>query len=370
MPVYFNNPPVYEVNSVAAYMSCIKQHHLEECISRGEDREYPHLNAAAFRRNSSLEIQKMVNAFEQHIGNSLTEMLRRHFLAFSQHYGLPTNLLDFTFSPLISLYFSCSGEPENDGYVYFIRKNRLIDISDHLDLINTVFFPGFLIASKELADLFHGITGVFLEQKEYAFEFLESIDRIAAGIPGGDAICAAILKIRSNRGDFSIDALDGVIAAMKRRLKPVKSLETEMPLSELGSYGCLFVQMMQLLIFIARIDGPFSVPFYFTYEPANITNRISNQSSIFIYQLYGINEVRQEIHPDVVLKIHNKEEILADLDCLGINEQFIFNDYDHIASYIKKKYLKRSDERERTFLNLKRLNREYLQGKTEKNQDE
>lgn len=92
------NPPVNEVNSVAEYMEYIRQYQLNSCISRGEDRQYPLLNAAAFRRNSNLEIQKMVSAFEQRIGNSLTEMQRRHFLAFSQHHGLPTNLLDFTFS--------------------------------------------------------------------------------------------------------------------------------------------------------------------------------------------------------------------------------------------------------------------------------
>ncbi len=62
--------------------------------------------------------------------------------------------------------------------------------------------------------------------------------------------------------------------------------------------------------FFCEARRPFSVPFYFTYEPANITNRVSNQSSIFLYQLYGINEIRQEIQPDFRLKISNKTEIL------------------------------------------------------------
>ena len=52
------NTPVYEVGNVAEYMECIRRHHLEGCISRGEDRAYPHLSAAAFRRNSSLDIRK------------------------------------------------------------------------------------------------------------------------------------------------------------------------------------------------------------------------------------------------------------------------------------------------------------------------
>ena len=172
------NTPVYEVGNVAEYMECIRRHHLEGCISRGEDRAYPHLSAAAFRRNSSLDIRKMVGAFERHIGNSLTEMQRKHFLAFSQHYGLPTNLLDFTFSPLISLYFSCGGEPGDNGYVYFIKKDRLIDISENLELINSVILSRFLFAPEELEDLFRGITDVFLKEEAYIFEFLEEIDRL------------------------------------------------------------------------------------------------------------------------------------------------------------------------------------------------
>lgn len=355
MPENIKGLPVYEVGSVAEYMGYMRQHHLESCISRGEDRQYPLLNAAAFRRNSSLEIQKMVSAFEQRIGNSLTEMQRRHFLAFSQRHGLPTNLLDFTFSPLISLYFACGGEPEEDGYVYFIRKDRLIDISDHLDLINNVFFPSFLIASPELEDLFSGITSVFIQNEAYVFELMEHIGRVVEGVPGCDAIRAELQRILRARDAYDIDQLDGLIAAMKKRLRAIRGLKTEMPLDALGSYGCLFVQMMQLIVLVSRRDGPFGVPFYFTYEPANITERISNQSSVFIYQLYGINSIRQGIYPDLILRITKKEEILADLDCLGINEQFIFNDYDHIASYIKKKYLKRSDQREQTFARLQRL---------------
>ena len=359
------NTPVYEVGNVAEYMECIRRHHLEGCISRGEDRAYPHLSAAAFRRNSSLDIRKMVGAFERHIGNSLTEMQRKHFLAFSQHYGLPTNLLDFTFSPLISLYFSCGGEPGDNGYVYFIKKDRLIDISENLELINSVILSRFLFAPEELADLYRGITVLLVKEEADIFECLEEIDRLTGSCPGNESIQLELYKLRKNRNAYSIDQLDKLLASMKKRLKYLKGYQPEILSDGLGSYGRLFVRFLWILIFFVRHDGPFSVPFYFTYEPANITNRVSNQSSIFLYQLYGINEIRQEIQPDFRLKISNKTEILEELDCLGINEQFVFNDYDHIASYIKKKYLKLSDERAQTVLNLKRMSRPCLREEAE-----
>lgn len=41
--------------------------------------------------------------------------------------------------------------------------------------------------------------------------------------------------------------------------------------------------------------------------------------------------------PDVVIVIENKEKVLQELDFMGINEKFIYGDYDSIARYIRKK---------------------------------
>lgn len=42
----------------------------------------------------------------------------KEFLFLAQHYGLPTRLLDWTYNPLIALYFTCNSKPMEDGVVF------------------------------------------------------------------------------------------------------------------------------------------------------------------------------------------------------------------------------------------------------------
>ncbi|MGG3649331.1 hypothetical protein [Bacillus wiedmannii] len=72
-----------------------------------------------------------------------------------------------------------------------------------------------------------------------------------------------------------------------------------------------------------------------------------NQQGIFIYQNYLQSgefiktpyvEGIQKIVSDKIVVINNKEKILEKLDFIGINEKFIYGDYNHFASYIRKKF--------------------------------
>jgi hypothetical protein len=74
---------------------------------------------------------------------------------------------------------------------------------------------------------------------------------------------------------------------------------------------------------------------------------VINQQGIFIYQNYLQSgefikipyvEGIQKIVADKIVVINNKEKILENLDFIGNNEKFIYGDYNHIASYIRKKF--------------------------------
>lgn len=85
----------------------------------------------------------------------------------------------------------------------------------------------------------------------------------------------------------------------------------------------------------------------FLYTPILTFDRGKNQQGIFIYQaflsytdsIYGEPVLaRQRIWPEILLIIENQNDILKELDFIGINRKFIYNDFDNISRYIKEKY--------------------------------
>ena len=101
------------VDSISDYLAVIEQNYLFNHISRGENRKFDYPLGASIFRKEFRNYNLLLDQFHLDVETSIDASQEKHFLAFAQHHGIPTNLLDFSLSPLVSLYFSvdyCSDE--------------------------------------------------------------------------------------------------------------------------------------------------------------------------------------------------------------------------------------------------------------------
>ena len=127
------------VNSVSEYIKELETLGIENYIYRGQNEPYFGIKANGFRpymggwdSDKIYNIDEISKKYYEQVVSKLTSEEKEYFLAFCQHYGVPTNLIDFSYSPLIALFFSCQGKnvPEfslsellGDSTVDDLKKN-------------------------------------------------------------------------------------------------------------------------------------------------------------------------------------------------------------------------------------------------------
>lgn len=134
------------------YREIISDHQYREWVYRGQNNYSYQLQSSLYRafeineeiRSASKQKhvhirrekyeKEMINSFKKgcKIYLDKTPPLQNSdldWLALMQHYGAPTRLLDFSYSPYIALYFAISGAT-TDASVYCIEKSKLNDISN------------------------------------------------------------------------------------------------------------------------------------------------------------------------------------------------------------------------------------------------
>lgn len=128
---------IVDINSISEYIQFIEKNNLYNYLSRGEYKYYKTSNTAHALRDAKWRNAKLLESFRFEVNETINDFQRNNLLAFAQHYGMPTQLLDTSRNHLVSLYFateksSYESNKNDSGYVYFFDNQSIIDIEDYI----------------------------------------------------------------------------------------------------------------------------------------------------------------------------------------------------------------------------------------------
>jgi len=362
-------PKERKVNHLSKFISLFSTGQYTNCLFRGEPTNYFETTSSAIR-DTSLCLKdsttkhpfiKMKEDFKREVWHKLTQDERSHFLAFSQHHGIPTNLIDITTSPLIALYFAC--QPYNNvgdfdfdeerGYVN-VFADTMVDITNIIaknenDNILELY-------ARNRNDILLDFYDIFLTfESKHPLEFYQYLRKLNADYHyhfgrGLDKSPIPKKIIPYKDGEYKSKVWEWLYNFIDDKNKYILT-QIE------NKYGIISYEVLIYILYLQRfllriIDYRepiwwFNIMPNFKYAPILSFDRGRNQQGLFIYQTYlsFVESVydaeivaKQRVWPNEIIVIENKEQILKELDFIGINKKFVYGDYDSIASYIKNKY--------------------------------
>lgn len=383
----------YKVSSLVDYIKLSKKLNMDEYILRGQIEPFQDISASAFRiyKGSFSNCQiydytKLLKAYYNAVCTTLTSEEKENFIAFSQHHSLPTNLVDFTNSPLISLFFSCYNKQalsftvkdlihkddkksivdlstndstqmmlihnlinalEKNDYtgknsvVYLIRKDKTMDITDILKQENCFDFYDSISTDKTIQKLFFEKLSDFF--KNNYSKIKPNILNIMKATMTNEYSC-----YYKDSGNFFRKAYN----KYKNNFFTLQDLYVnliENLANESIAYGFIFDEHMvyedelaariylglliQLLEIVRDSNGytesdyaTLELDLYFTYSPPLMFDRIKNQNGIFIYQPFlFLSDSTYDFN--ILVKQSIKPDITIEIE----NCTEILNDLDNIS---------------------------------------
>lgn len=339
------------------------------------------------------DYKTMINDYYKQVANLLSDLERENFMPYAQHHGLPTPLIDISDNPLTALYFSSEKNKEDVGYVYLFPYNKSIDVSNlMLTDWNRDILQDFVNEDEEVWELFLSeLTKIAREDisyfnrmfidliywcSSYASNRNSSLEKERTNLEEKIVLWfeEEDLKIsdkeledidsNTKKEHWQVEGMEGISLYLskiyrdkehKATIDYFKNKETTQDAirnytnvdnTNVLGYLILLKSYMHVLNYHVGAWELHHLPIFpnLTVYPTILFDRLLAQDGFFLYQLsmykkertyYTQTYLKQNISPEMIIKIKNKEKILKELDAIGINQSKLFPDPDNIAKYMK-----------------------------------
>jgi tetratricopeptide (TPR) repeat protein len=150
-------PGDIKINSLGDYINAIEvicdYYHLRKVLFRGLSKDSHKIESSAYRKlkedkkNTSKDMLKRYHTAllknAKNINDKSTKKYRNEIelLTHLQHNGAKTIFIDYTYNPLVALWFACSSKKNENGYVAAIKRNftKLTFIDKNFKKIEKLF---------------------------------------------------------------------------------------------------------------------------------------------------------------------------------------------------------------------------------------
>lgn len=241
---------------------------------------------SVFRGNDLIKEDFYYHSIKVQCSESFVNCNHINQLAQMQHYNCPTRLLDITSNPLVALYFAC--------------KNFHCNNCDHSEKGEI-----FVFAVKESDILYYDSDRALMLSCIPRFTYADKTDMYKACYD----------KIRTGKIFDSSNNVQVIERLYHEIRTEVPSFDKKMQPIDLLTPR--FVQPLKMNARILKQDGAF------------IISGLSNNNVEAEKKLLDLVDIR--------IKVTNQEQIIDELDSIGVNEASLFPEVDKVADYLKSK---------------------------------